>query len=166
MRVRWRAFWRSCRGIQLSTGRGHHRWSGRDPGTAVLGDGTTRSAAATQHLRADGVDTGVLPEYFRLADNLVAPRVPGAWHHRIVARRFAGDQPRLLGPGGTSGSLFLSDATPASADTWDRSWTAIGDPERDAFEALHLIYALFGVDVASNPDVDGDRVSVQRFRAA
>jgi len=103
-------------------------------------------------------------EYFRVADALVAPRIPGAWRHRIVARRFRGDRPRLLGPGSTLYDQFLSDATQASADTWDRSWEAIGDPERDAFEALQRIYALFGVDVATNPDVQGDQVSAERFR--
>jgi hypothetical protein len=52
-------------------------------------------------------------EYFRLADELVVPRVPGPWRHRIVARRFQGDQPRTLGPGSTRPDFFLSDASPA-----------------------------------------------------
>lgn len=140
---------------------------------------TTAGAVATPELlcwameqrgRPQRLNTYVLTEltleYFRLADELVVPRVPGAWRHRIVARRFAGAEPRVLGPGGTYTSPFLSEATPASADTWDQSWTAVNDPERDAFEALRLIYALFGVDVASNPDVEDNRVPAQRFREA
>ncbi|MFI0410603.1 helix-turn-helix domain-containing protein [Actinomadura sp. 3N508] len=103
-------------------------------------------------------------EYFRIADEVVAPRAPGPWGHRIVARRFQGDQPRALGPGSTGPTSFLSDASLASADTWVQAWTAIGDPERDAFEALRRIYALFGVDVTSNPDVQDDRLPILRFR--
>jgi hypothetical protein len=124
--------------------------------------------AMDQRGRPQRINTFVLTEmtleYFRLADELVAPQVPGPWRHRIAARRFQGDQPRTLGRGSTGPMSFLSDASPASADTWDQSWAAVGDPERDAYEALCRIYALFGVDVASNPDVQDDRVPVQRFR--
>ncbi|AQZ62941.1 unnamed protein product [[Actinomadura] parvosata subsp. kistnae] len=104
-------------------------------------------------------------EYFRLADAAVLPLIPGTWRHRIVARRFVGEHPRVLGPGGSGESIFLSDGSAASMDTWDRTWPAIGDPERDAYEALQRIYALFGVDVDSNPDVEGNRVPVHRFRS-
>lgn len=103
-------------------------------------------------------------EYFRLADGVVVPQMPGLWRHRIVARRFQGEQPRTLGPGSTGPTSFLSSASLASADTWEQSWAAVGDPERDAYEALCRIYALFGLDVAANPDVQNGRVSVQRFR--
>jgi hypothetical protein len=99
-----------------------------------------------------------------VADDVVLPRALGPWRHRIVARRFKGDQVRALAPGGSEATSFRTDAQPASADIWDRSWPAIGDPERDAFEALQQIYALFGVDVATNPDVDGNRVPIERFR--
>jgi hypothetical protein len=104
-------------------------------------------------------------EYFRLADELVLPRLSGAWRHRVVARRFQGEQPRVLGPGGTSPMVFLSDGSPASSDSWDRSWPAVGDPERDAFEALRMIYTLFGVDVTTNPDVENDRVLTQSIQS-
>lgn len=103
-------------------------------------------------------------EYFRLADNLIMPRVPGEWSHRVVVRRFDGDTPRLLGPGGSSFTNFLSDALPASVDSWIHKWRAFRDAERDAFEALHAIYTLFGVDVETNPDVENDRVPASRFR--
>ncbi|WP_167455505.1 AlbA family DNA-binding domain-containing protein [Streptomyces tirandamycinicus] len=104
-------------------------------------------------------------EYFRIADRLVAPRVAGPWQHRVVTRRFQGDRPRSLGPGGSGLQAFLSDASAASADSWDQSWPADGDPERDAYEALVRVYALFGLDVSTNPDVDSDRVSEERLRA-
>lgn len=112
------------------------------------------------------VVTEMTLEYFRLADGLVTPRIPRTWRHRVVARRFGGEQPRQLGPGGTGPTLFLSDASPASVDAWSGSWAAVGDPERDAYEALQLVYALFGVDVASNPDVEGNRVPIRRFQGA
>ncbi|GAA1613932.1 hypothetical protein GCM10009733_007580 [Nonomuraea maheshkhaliensis] len=103
-------------------------------------------------------------EYFRLADEVVVPLISGTWRHRIVARRFAGEHPRVLGPGGSGESIFLSDGWPASMDTWDSTWPAVADPERDAYEALQRIYALFGIDAGTNPDVEGDRVPVHRFR--
>lgn len=105
-------------------------------------------------------------EYFRIVYNLLIRRQPGTWAHRIVARRFQGELPRSLGPGGTGYAQFLSEAHNASADTWDRSWPATGDPERDAFEALRLIYTLFGVDVSTNPDVQGNRVSTEQISNA
>ncbi|WP_165983977.1 helix-turn-helix domain-containing protein [Streptomyces sp. YIM 98790] len=111
------------------------------------------------------VVTEMTLEYFRLADKLVIPRVPGPWRHRIVVRRFGGEQPRVLAPGGGMMQSFLSDASPPSADTWDHTWAANGDPERDAYEALERFYTLFGVDVASNPDVEGVRVLEERLRA-
>ena len=77
---------------------------------------------------------------------------------------FKGEQPRALGPGGVRPDMFLTDPISASADTWDQSWQAIGDPERDAFEALLRIYALFGLDVTTNPDVEDDRIPEQRIR--
>lgn len=103
-------------------------------------------------------------EYFRLADELVVPRVPGAWRHRVLARRFEGEQPRTLGPGGVRPDRFLTDAAPASADSWEQSWRAAGDPERDAFEALRRIYALFGLDVTTNPDVEDDKIPIRRIQ--
>lgn len=104
-------------------------------------------------------------EYFRLVDRLVAPWVPGPWQHRIVARRFQGDQPRALGQGGRGHYAFSGEAAPASADTWDRTWLSDGDPERDAYEALVRIYALFGLDVATNHEVTGDRVPEEQWRS-
>ncbi|MFD9329878.1 hypothetical protein [Streptomyces sp. NPDC060065] len=47
---------------------------------------------------------------------------------------------------------------PATSDSWNYSWQALGDPERDAYEALSRIYPLFGLDVTGNPFVDADRV--------
>ncbi|MFF3378078.1 helix-turn-helix domain-containing protein [Streptomyces sp. NPDC002680] len=111
------------------------------------------------------VVTEMTLEYFRLADKLVVPRVAGPWRHRIVVRRFGGEQPRVLAPGGGTMQSFLSDASPPSADTWDQSWVANGDPERDAYEALERFYTLFGVDVATNPYVEGDRVVEERLLA-
>ncbi|MFJ2907346.1 helix-turn-helix domain-containing protein [Streptomyces sp. NPDC087212] len=119
--------------------------------------------APVQRINAHVV-TEMTLEYFSLADKLIVPRVPGPWRHRIVVRRFGGEQPRALGPGaGLQG--FASDAALASEGTWDQPWVANGDQERDAYEALERFYTLFGVDVATNPDVKGDRVVEERLRA-
>jgi len=92
------------------------------------------------------------------------PRLPGSWRHRVVARRFRGEQPRTLGPGSTHANDFFSDASPASADCWEQSWDGVGDPGQDAYKALQMTYTLFGVDVATNPDVEGDRVITERIQ--
>ncbi|MGW6009220.1 AlbA family DNA-binding domain-containing protein [Streptomyces sp. NPDC055210] len=126
--------------------------------------GAQQSAPVVMRINAHVV-TEMTLEYFRLADRLVVPRVPGPWRHRIVLHRFGGEEPRFLAPGGGMMQTFLSEAVPASDDTWDRSWVANGDPERDAYEALERFYTLFGVDVATNPDVEGNRVVEARLRA-
>ena len=126
--------------------------------------GAQQSLPVVMRINAHVV-TEMTLEYFRLVDRLIVPRVPVPWRHRIVVRRFAGEDPRSLAPGGGMMQTFHSDAAPASDDIWDRSWVANGDPERDAYEALERFYTLFGVDVATNPDVEGDRVVAARLRA-
>lgn len=103
-------------------------------------------------------------EYFRIADDVVAPQLQSPAEHRIFARRFQGNSPRSLGPGREFSTLFLSEARLASADMWDRSWRSLGDPERDAYEALRMVYALFGLDVGTNADVKDQRVPASAFR--
>lgn len=103
-------------------------------------------------------------EYFRLADGVLQPLAPGSWRHRIIARRFAGEHPRTLGK--LNGPWFFGAAQPASEDTWEQEWTAIGDPERDAYEALSRLYVLFGLDTEANPYIDEDRVSTDKLLAA
>jgi hypothetical protein len=102
-------------------------------------------------------------EYFRLVDELILPRVPGQWRHRIVARRLQGDRPRSLGPSEPNW-LARRSARSASADSWDRSWPAIGDPEQDAYSALEQLYPLFGLDITTNADVENGRVLMERIR--
>ncbi|MDI1466291.1 ATP-binding protein [Catellatospora sp. KI3] len=124
--------------------------------------------AMEQYSRRERINPWVLTEmtleYFRIADDLIKPRVTGAVEHRIVARRFRGDEPRLLGAANFPLHMMISDAQPASADTLDLSWPAVGDPERDAYEALLRVYGLFGLDVGINRDVEDDRVPMSRFR--
>jgi hypothetical protein len=85
------------------------------------------------------------------------PLVDGAWTHRLVAVNFARPPARLLAPGGDP-IPFQGAQQPATSDDWNYSWHALGDPERDAYEALRHIYALFGLDVTGNPFTDTDRV--------
>lgn len=105
-------------------------------------------------------------EYYRLVDLHIAPRAPGMWRHRIRALRFQEPTTIMLGPGGNPQFPIIGNALKASSQEWDRSWAALDDPERDAYEALSRIYALFGLPISKNPFVDGNRVSTAKLRAA
>jgi hypothetical protein len=105
-------------------------------------------------------------EYFRLVDEHVVPRVTGPWRHRILATRFQTPETVKLGEGGNPQFPMIGNVRPASAQEWDKSWLAIGDPERDAYQALKQLYALFGVPVTKNPFIDGDRVDTAALLAA
>ena len=94
-------------------------------------------------------------EYFRFVDRFVLPHVTTRWRHRISARRFRGDAPRLLAQGANPGpSAFGGSPRQASADDWNQDWTATGDPETDAFHALERLYALFALPASANPYVN------------
>ncbi|MGW5482940.1 hypothetical protein [Streptomyces sp. NPDC004008] len=103
--------------------------------------------------------TEITLEYFRLVDRHVLPLVDGAWTHRIVASDFARPPGRVLASGEDPAFPLWGSTEMATSDDWNHSWRALGDPERDAYEALRYIYALFGLDVTVNPFVDEDRVS-------
>jgi hypothetical protein len=106
-------------------------------------------------------------EYFRLVDTHIKPRATGPWHHRIHAQRFQQPTTVTLGTGGGNVRFpFHGQVRPASFQQRNCTWTAIGDPERDAYEALNQIYALFGLPVSANPFVDGNRVSTEAFLTA
>ena len=93
-------------------------------------------------------------------------RVTGPWRHRILATRFQTPETVKLGEGGNPQFPMIGNVRPASAQEWDKSWLAIGDPERDAYQALKQLYALFGVPVTKNPFIDGDRVDTAALLAA
>lgn len=107
--------------------------------------------------------TEVTLEYFRLINRHVLPLVEGVWTHRIVASDFARPPGRVLASGEDPVFPFVGHIEMATSDDWNHSWRALGDPERDAYEALRCIYALFGLDVSVNPFVDGDRVSAAKL---
>ncbi|MGW4034601.1 AlbA family DNA-binding domain-containing protein [Streptomyces sp. NPDC004838] len=107
--------------------------------------------------------TEITLEYFRLVDQHVLPLVDGPWTHRIVASDFVESPPRTLAPGDDPTFPLRGAPQPATSDNWNHSWKALGDPERDAYEALSRIYPLFGLDVAANPFVDTDRVSTAKL---
>jgi hypothetical protein len=71
-----------------------------------------------------------------------------------------------LGEGGNPQFPMIGNVRPASAQEWDKSWPGIGDPERDACQALKQLYSLFGVPVTKNPFIDGDRVDTAALLAA
>ncbi|MEU0030858.1 hypothetical protein [Streptomyces sp. NPDC006335] len=109
--------------------------------------------------------TEITLEYFRLIDQHILPLVPGTWTHRIVASDFARSLARTLAAGDDPTFPYRGAPQPATSDSWNHSWQASGDPERDAYEALRHIYPLFGLDVSTNPFVDADRVLAQRLQA-
>ncbi|WP_344016473.1 hypothetical protein, partial [Streptomyces thermospinosisporus] len=103
--------------------------------------------------------TEITLEYFRLVDQHVLPLVDGSWTHRIVATEFARPPARTLAAGDDPNFPLRGSPQPATNDDWNHSWHALGDPERDAYEALRHLYVLFGLDVTDNPFTDGGRVS-------
>ncbi|MFF4055603.1 helix-turn-helix domain-containing protein [Streptomyces sp. NPDC001668] len=143
-------------------------------GLLIESDGAVTGAAAAtsemlgwameQHSGGEGrrisvfVLTEITLEYFRLVDRHVLPLVGGMWTHRIVASGFTRRPARTLAAGDDPTFPFVGSPQPAASATWNHSWQALEDPERDAYEALRHIYALFGLDVSVNPFVDADRV--------
>lgn len=109
--------------------------------------------------------TEITLEYFRLVDRHVLPLVDSAWTHRIVASDFTRPPARTLAPGGDPSFPLRGAPQPATSSTWNHHWQALGDPERDAYEALSRIYPLFGLDVSDNPFVEADRVVTTRLQA-
>ncbi|MGX4694419.1 AlbA family DNA-binding domain-containing protein [Streptomyces sp. JNUCC 63] len=107
--------------------------------------------------------TEITLEYFRLVDQHVLSLVDGPWTHRIVASDFTQSPGCALAPGDDQAFPFLGSPQLATSDNWNHSWKALGDPERDAYEALRHIYALFGLDVTANPFVDEDRVATAKL---
>ncbi|WP_331722793.1 ATP-binding protein (plasmid) [Streptomyces canus] len=102
-------------------------------------------------------------EYFRLVDQYVLPLTDGAWTHRVVASDFGRPPARTLGPGDDPDFPFQGSPQPATGNNWNYAWKALGDPERDAYEALRHIYALFGLDISANPFTDIDRISTAKL---
>ncbi|MEU5099077.1 ATP-binding protein [Streptomyces sp. NPDC020996] len=141
--------------------------------------GVTGAAAATpdmlgwamEYYSGDGarrisvfVLTEITLEYFRLVDLQVMPLVDSTWTHRIVASDFTQAPARILAPGDDPAFPRRGAPQPATSNDWNHSWQALGDPERDAYQALRHIYALFGLDVTTNPFTDEGRVITARLQ--
>jgi hypothetical protein len=107
--------------------------------------------------------TEITLEYFRLVDQHVLPLVDGVWTHRIVASDFTRPPGCALAAGDDPNFPFLGSPQAATSGNWNHSWKALGNPERDAYEALRHIYALFGLDISANPFVDADHVSTAKL---
>jgi hypothetical protein len=111
--------------------------------------------------------TEIFLEFFRFADEIVLPRTPGGWLHRVVARRLAtADPPVILGEGPNPTFPRRGRFGKAAADNWEKAFPATGTVERDAYLALQQFYALFGLSVDTNPFVEGDRLSTHKFLTA
>ncbi|OKK05316.1 hypothetical protein AMK09_37885 [Streptomyces sp. CB02488] len=131
----------------------------------MLGWGMERQFGETGRINVITLSELML-EYFRLVDRKILPAVAGTWQHRIVTGRFAGTPPRTLAPGANPDFPFIGAVHKASADKWNKSWTANGDPEHDAYEGLQRVYALFGLDANQNPYVQGTELSTELLLAA
>ena len=134
---------------------------------AMLGWGMDQATSSDGRNRLNVIAlTEMTLEYFRLVDEHVMPRAEGAWRHRILARRFQEPSVVKLGEGGNPTWVMTGRVHEASAQEWDKSWVAIGDAERDAYEALKQLYALFGVSVKKNPFIADERVDAAALLAA
>jgi hypothetical protein len=107
-------------------------------------------------------------EYFRLL-HLVAEYAPEAtWSTAIKATRME-EHGVFLRPGplpkGIPVSGFYTENI-AQADDWSGSIRNEGDPERDAYNALAIVYALFGLEENAIPYVHDERIDVDAIRAA
>jgi hypothetical protein len=125
--------------------------------TDMLGWGTQNYSSSQTRISVY-VLTELTLEYFRLVDRHVLPRNEGPWTHRVVAADFARDPARTLAPGDDPTFPLRGSPQPATSNAWNMPWTATRDPERDAYEALQRLYPLFGLDVATNPFIEDNRV--------
>ncbi|MFD0142895.1 MULTISPECIES: AlbA family DNA-binding domain-containing protein [unclassified Streptomyces] len=131
--------------------------------TDMLGWAMERNSSSEGRRISVFVLTEITLEYFRLVDQHVLPLVDGTWTHRIVASEFTRPPARTLAPGDDPTFPLLGSPQPATSNDWNHSWKALADPERDAYEALRHIYALFGLDITANPFLDTDRVSTAKL---
>jgi hypothetical protein len=133
----------------------------------MLGWGMDRATISDGRNRLNVIGlTEMTLEYFRFVDEHVMPRVEGAWRHRVLTCRFQEPPVVKLGGGGNPTWPMIGRVHEASAQEWDRSWAAVGDAERDAYEALKRIYALFGISVKENPFIADDRVNTVALLSA
>lgn len=68
------------------------------------------------------------------------------------------------GPGPAS-RFTLGGDKESSSDDWDRTFECTGDPAEDAFEALKLIYEIWGVDQSTIPYATSGRIDEAAIRA-
>jgi hypothetical protein len=130
--------------------------------TEMLG-WATQNYSSSQNRISVYVLTELTLEYFRLVDRHVLPHNEDPWTHRVVAADFARDPARTLAPGDDPDFPFRGSPQPATSDDWNMTWTATRDPERDAYEALRRLYPLFGLDVATNPFIENDKLSTTKL---
>lgn len=105
-------------------------------------------------------------EFFRFLHSEIKLRAGrGSWRYRVLCRRFRSQGIRLPAgfPHQKKVSIDDENLRLASTDDWDRQFREIGAANRDAFEALKRLYALFGHSGASIPLVDSDAVSEEQL---
>ncbi len=105
-------------------------------------------------------------EYFRLLE-LVREYAPGiAWQTNIRATRMEEHRVCLRsGPLPTGFSDFYTEKI-AQTDEWTAQIDNVGEPERDAYNALASVYALFNLDDDAIPYARDRRIDVEAIRAA
>lgn len=107
-------------------------------------------------------------EYSRLLDLQVASSFRAQWRCRVIARGMREHQV-VLEPGERRGGGI--PVTPPSLDSlaqhdeWQDEFDMEGDPERDAFEALRRVYAVFGLTESAIPFTSDGRVSESIVRS-
>lgn len=105
-------------------------------------------------------------EFFRFLYSEIKPRAGrGSWQYRVSCRRFQ-SQSIVLPVGFPRREEITGDYEGlgrASSDDWNRQFQETGTANRDAFEALQRLYALFGNSGASIPFVDNGAVSEEQL---
>jgi hypothetical protein len=101
-------------------------------------------------------------EFFRFVHRELVPRSsPGSWRFTVICRRFVSGGPVALGQGPGVQILLPGGVRNASSDNWRQSLQGTGTAGRDAYQALALLYQLFGQPPSAIPFTENDAVSEQ-----
>jgi hypothetical protein len=151
-----KAIWIDKDGLLTAGGVVTDDWFARDP--------TGSSTSKDLHLNSLVLSEYAL-EFFRLVYRELVPRGPsGAWHFRVVGRGLKTRGATFLAPGDHRNLFRTHNAVAASGDQIFDTFTGSGIPAKDAFTALTVVYAHYGLPPSAIPFTQADAVSEQALR--